>query len=192
MPRAVARSSASLARSRAAAGSVRAWLHLGTHGDPPASPIVSPPRGGVETASSRRSNRPAARCERPTVERWGRVGPICGLPVCAHGRAGAGAERHPTVGPGPRRRVSRAAGAMARCGPWSAYAHRPSILRDAPALPSIQMRDLTSRALDTATALGATYADVRVVRRLEESITIKSGARGRRGRRRERGASVSA
>ena len=37
------------------------------------------------------------------------------------------------------------------------------------------MRDLTSRALDTATALGATYADVRVVRRLEESITIKSG-----------------
>jgi TldD protein len=36
------------------------------------------------------------------------------------------------------------------------------------------MRDVTSRALDTATALGATYADVRVVRRLEESITIKS------------------
>ena len=36
------------------------------------------------------------------------------------------------------------------------------------------MRDLTSRALDTATALGATYADVRVVRRLEESIQIKS------------------
>jgi len=36
------------------------------------------------------------------------------------------------------------------------------------------VRDLTSRALDTATALGATYADVRVVRRLEESIQIKS------------------
>ena len=36
------------------------------------------------------------------------------------------------------------------------------------------MRDLTSRALDTATALGATYADVRVIRRLEESINIKS------------------
>ena len=36
------------------------------------------------------------------------------------------------------------------------------------------MRDLTSRALDTATALGATYADVRVVRRLEESITVKT------------------
>ena len=36
------------------------------------------------------------------------------------------------------------------------------------------MHDLTSRALDTATALGATYADVRVVRRLEESINIKS------------------
>jgi TldD protein len=36
------------------------------------------------------------------------------------------------------------------------------------------MRDLTSRALDTANALGATYADVRVVRRLEESIHVKS------------------
>jgi TldD protein len=36
------------------------------------------------------------------------------------------------------------------------------------------MRDLTARALDTANAMGATYADVRVVRRLEESITIKS------------------
>ncbi|HSL34408.1 MAG TPA: TldD/PmbA family protein [Candidatus Limnocylindrales bacterium] len=37
------------------------------------------------------------------------------------------------------------------------------------------MRDLTDRALDTAVQLGATYADVRVVRRLEESIAIKSG-----------------
>jgi len=37
------------------------------------------------------------------------------------------------------------------------------------------MRDLTSRALDTATALGASYADVRAVRRVEESITIKTG-----------------
>jgi TldD protein len=36
------------------------------------------------------------------------------------------------------------------------------------------MRDLTNRALDTATALGATYADVRVIRRIEESINIKS------------------
>ena len=36
------------------------------------------------------------------------------------------------------------------------------------------MRDLTDRALDTATALGATYADVRVIRRIEESINIKS------------------
>jgi TldD protein len=36
------------------------------------------------------------------------------------------------------------------------------------------MRDLTGRALDTATALGATYVDVRVVRRLEESINVKS------------------
>src|SRR6059036_3852250 len=37
------------------------------------------------------------------------------------------------------------------------------------------MRDLTQRALDTATARGAGYADVRVVRRLEESISIKTG-----------------
>ena len=37
------------------------------------------------------------------------------------------------------------------------------------------MRDLTSRALDTATTRGATYADVRIVRRLEESISVKSG-----------------
>ncbi len=37
------------------------------------------------------------------------------------------------------------------------------------------MRDLTERALDTATTLGAGYADVRVVRRLDESIAVKSG-----------------
>ena len=37
------------------------------------------------------------------------------------------------------------------------------------------MRDLTERALDTATSLGARYADVRVVRRHEELIAIKTG-----------------
>ena len=37
------------------------------------------------------------------------------------------------------------------------------------------MRDLTQRALDTATSLGAGYADVRIVRRLDESIAIKTG-----------------
>ncbi|MFL5651890.1 MAG: TldD/PmbA family protein, partial [Chloroflexota bacterium] len=37
------------------------------------------------------------------------------------------------------------------------------------------MSDLTDRALDTASAQGAGYADARVVRRLEESISIKSG-----------------
>src|SRR6266508_753998 len=37
------------------------------------------------------------------------------------------------------------------------------------------MRDLTERALDTAAGRGAKYADIRVVRRLEESIAIKSG-----------------
>ena len=37
------------------------------------------------------------------------------------------------------------------------------------------MRDLTERALDTATALGAGYAETRVVRRRDESIAIKSG-----------------
>lgn len=37
------------------------------------------------------------------------------------------------------------------------------------------MHDLTDRALDTATQLGAGYADIRVVRRLDESIAIKTG-----------------
>ena len=37
------------------------------------------------------------------------------------------------------------------------------------------MQDLTQRALDTAAARGAEYADVRVVRRRDESITIKTG-----------------
>ena len=37
------------------------------------------------------------------------------------------------------------------------------------------MRDLTERALDTATSRGAEYADARVVRRLDESIAIKTG-----------------
>src|SRR5439155_19351454 len=37
------------------------------------------------------------------------------------------------------------------------------------------MRDLTDRALDTAAKLGATYADVRVTRRRDESIAVKSG-----------------
>jgi TldD protein len=37
------------------------------------------------------------------------------------------------------------------------------------------MRDLTDRALDTAAQLGATYADVRLVRRREESIAVKTG-----------------
>src|SRR3954463_9358321 len=37
------------------------------------------------------------------------------------------------------------------------------------------MREVTERALDTALARGAEYADVRVVRRIDESITIKSG-----------------
>ena len=36
------------------------------------------------------------------------------------------------------------------------------------------MQDLTQRALDTAAARGAEYADVRVVRRRDESITIKT------------------
>jgi TldD protein len=37
------------------------------------------------------------------------------------------------------------------------------------------MRDLTERALDTAASLGARSADVRIVRRHEESIAIKTG-----------------
>ncbi len=38
-----------------------------------------------------------------------------------------------------------------------------------------QPHDLTERALDTASALGASYADARIVRREDESIAIKSG-----------------
>ena len=37
------------------------------------------------------------------------------------------------------------------------------------------MRDLTDRVLDTAAQLGASYADVRVIRRRDESIAVKSG-----------------
>ena len=37
------------------------------------------------------------------------------------------------------------------------------------------MRTLTDRALDTASRLGAGYADVRIVHRREESISVKSG-----------------
>src|SRR5207342_996377 len=37
------------------------------------------------------------------------------------------------------------------------------------------MRDLTERALDTASSLGAGYADIRVVRRLDESVAIRTG-----------------
>jgi TldD protein len=37
------------------------------------------------------------------------------------------------------------------------------------------MRDLTDRALDTAAQLGASYADVRVVRHRDETISVKSG-----------------
>ncbi len=59
-------------------------------------------------------------------------------------------------------------------GQLAGYAILPSDTDPQPAIRSPPMRDLTSRALDTATALGAAYADVRVVRRLEESIIIKS------------------
>ncbi len=37
------------------------------------------------------------------------------------------------------------------------------------------MRDLTDRALDTASSLGAGYADIRIVRRLDESVAIRTG-----------------
>jgi TldD protein len=37
------------------------------------------------------------------------------------------------------------------------------------------MRDLATRALDTATARGAAFADVRVVRRRDEQLTVKTG-----------------
>jgi TldD protein len=37
------------------------------------------------------------------------------------------------------------------------------------------MQELSARALDTATARGASYADVRIVHRRDESITVKTG-----------------
>src|SRR5512133_3645432 len=37
------------------------------------------------------------------------------------------------------------------------------------------MRDLSDRSLDTAVQLGASYADVRVVLRRDESIAVKTG-----------------
>ncbi len=37
------------------------------------------------------------------------------------------------------------------------------------------MRDLTERALDTAASRGAGYADIRVVRRRDESVAVKTG-----------------
>src|SRR4026208_2629237 len=37
------------------------------------------------------------------------------------------------------------------------------------------MRDLPERALETAAPLGPRYADVRVVRRHDESISVKTG-----------------
>src|SRR4029079_10417306 len=37
------------------------------------------------------------------------------------------------------------------------------------------MRDLSDRSLDTAVQQGASYADVRVVQRRDESIAVKSG-----------------
>ena len=37
------------------------------------------------------------------------------------------------------------------------------------------MRDLTDRALDTAATRGASYADVRLVHRIDESVSVKSG-----------------
>jgi predicted Zn-dependent protease len=39
----------------------------------------------------------------------------------------------------------------------------------------LPMRDLSDRSLDTAVHLGASYADVRVVHRRDESIAVKSG-----------------
>ncbi|HEY0735665.1 MAG TPA: DNA gyrase modulator, partial [Herpetosiphonaceae bacterium] len=37
------------------------------------------------------------------------------------------------------------------------------------------MRDYTDRALNTAQSQGATYADVRIVRRLNEEMSAKNG-----------------
>ncbi|MGI5490265.1 TldD/PmbA family protein [Microtetraspora malaysiensis] len=41
--------------------------------------------------------------------------------------------------------------------------------------PTGALREITDRALDTAVSRGADYADVRVVRRVEESVTVRTG-----------------
>jgi len=53
--------------------------------------------------------------------------------------------------------------------------HDPPVLVSLWYAPGPGMKDLTDRALDTASKLGASYADVRVVRRRDESISVKSG-----------------
>ena len=58
-------------------------------------------------------------------------------------------------------------------GPTSEDRHGPRA--GCPLLPLPAMRDLTERALDAAVQQGAGYADVRIVRRADESIAIKSG-----------------
>ena len=40
------------------------------------------------------------------------------------------------------------------------------------------MKDFTDRALNTATSLGATYADVRIVEHIEQTVTTKNGVVG--------------
>src|SRR4029079_19492356 len=65
--------------------------------------------------------------------------------------------------------------AAPRLTPHDGLGQTPQCRVQCPLLGSPSMRDLSQRALDTATARGAGYADVRLVRRLEESISIKSG-----------------
>ena len=76
--------------------------------------------------------------------------------------------------PSPRRGASPAATSSVTPAPPPSITACALARLGAPLATLRPMRDLTNRALDTATALGASYADVRVIRRIEESINIKS------------------
>ncbi len=83
--------------------------------------------------------------------------------------------------PGEGQVVMKAAGRLVRlgglAGPLRGDGMRHMTERRADGAPATlgPMRDLSERALETARVRGATQADVRIVRRAEESITVKSG-----------------
>jgi hypothetical protein len=91
-------------------------------------------------------------------------------------RLGSGPGSAP-FGPGCRWAPRASCLDLACSSPPRRSARRPRCRNRRPCSARLRarMRDFTDRALDTAVSLGAGYADARVVRRLSESISIKSG-----------------